>query len=476
MTPKQPAFLGDRERRAAGHRDPLDRLTKLERRLLDRQLEIAKDRVDRALADPAASDVDARNAGLRGERNDDGRLGIELRLREAEIALGERDNRAALGRVVGKARGKRRGGEIFRPHAVDGQELGRHAIAEGDRPGLVEEERIDVARRLDGAAGGRDDVEAHEPIHAGDADGREKAADRRRNEADEQRDQDGRGENRPRIFGDRPERDADDQEDDGEAGQQDRQRQFVRRLLPFGALDQRDHPVDEGRARRGGDPHLDEVGEHRRSAGDGRAIAAGLANDRRGLAGDRRFIDGGDALEDLAVAGNDLARFDQHDIAEAKIERVHPFDDAAEIRRIDIALGAGVAAGAAQSVGLRLAAPFGDGLGEIGEQHREPQPGGDLAREQSGPVVGHEIADEEQGHHQRHHFGDEDDRVLRQRPRVELAQRVDRGGGDDLAVEQALRRGFRGHVEISDQKVLPSSIRKCSTIGASDSAGKYCRR
>ena len=87
-------------------------------------------------------------------------------------------------------------------------------------------------------------------------------------------------------------------------------------------------------------------------------------------------------FDDLAVAGNDLAGLDQHDIAEAKIERVHPFDDAAEVLGIDIALGAGVAARAAQSVGLRLAAPFGDGLGEIGEQHREPQPGGDLAREQ----------------------------------------------------------------------------------------------
>jgi hypothetical protein len=97
-----------------------------------------------------------------------------------------------------------------------------------------------------------------------------------------------------------------------------------------------------------------------------------LANDGRRLAGDRRFIDRGDAFKDLAVAGNDLVGFDQDDIAQTKLERVHPFDDAREIRRIDIALGAGVAAGAAQSVGLRLAAPFGDSLGEIGEQHREP--------------------------------------------------------------------------------------------------------
>ncbi len=35
---------------------------------------------------------------------------------------------------------------------------------------------------------------------------------------------------------------------------------------------------------------------------------------------------------------------------------------------------------------------------------------------------------------------------------------------------------FEAIVFISDQKVLPPSIRKCSTIGASESAGKYCRR
>ena len=64
-------------------------------------------------------------------------------------------------------------------------------------PGLVEEQRIDVARSLDRAARGGDNIETDKPIHAGDADGRQKPADRRRNEADEQRDQDGRGEDGP---------------------------------------------------------------------------------------------------------------------------------------------------------------------------------------------------------------------------------------------------------------------------------------
>ena len=116
-----------------------------------------------------------------------------------------------------------------------------------------------------------------------------------------------------------------------EAGKQDRKRQFVRRLLPRRALDQRDHPVDERRARRGGDADLDEVGEDRRSARDGRAIAARFPDHRRGFAGDRRFVDRGDAFDDFAVARDDLAGLDEHDVADAQIERVDAFDEPAQI-------------------------------------------------------------------------------------------------------------------------------------------------
>ena len=83
-------------------------------------------------------------------------------------------------------------GKVLGRDAGHWHELGRHAIAERDRAGLVEQQRVDVARRLDRAAGSRDDVEADQPVHAGDADGRQKPADRRRNQTDEQRDQDGR--------------------------------------------------------------------------------------------------------------------------------------------------------------------------------------------------------------------------------------------------------------------------------------------
>ena len=132
----------------------------------------------------------------------------------------------------------------------------------------------------------------------------------------------------PGIAGERPERNADDEEDQRQAREQDRQRELVRRLLPLGAFDQRDHPVDEGRARRGGDADLDLVGEHRRAAGHRRAVAAGLADDGSGFAGDRGFVDRGEALDDLAVAGDDVAGFDQHDVADAQVQRVHGLVDA----------------------------------------------------------------------------------------------------------------------------------------------------
>jgi hypothetical protein len=57
--------------------------------------------------------------------------------------------------------------------------------------------------------------------------------------------------------------------------------------------------------------------------------------------------------------------------------------------------GSRVAARRSKCVGVGLAAPLGDGFGEVGKQHREPQPGSDLSREQQAITAGHEVTDEE---------------------------------------------------------------------------------
>ena len=47
------------------------------------------------------------------------------------------------------------------------------------------------------------------------------------------------------IDGERLQRDDREQEDDRQPGEQNVERDLVRRLLPRGALDERDHPVEE---------------------------------------------------------------------------------------------------------------------------------------------------------------------------------------------------------------------------------------
>src|SRR5262245_49124865 len=76
---------------------------------------------------------------------------------------------------------------------------------------------------------------------------------------------------------------------------------------------QRDHPIEEALAGAGGDLHDDAVGEDAGAAGDARAIAAGLTDDRGALAGDGRLVDRGDPLDDLAIGRDHLARLD-HDV------------------------------------------------------------------------------------------------------------------------------------------------------------------
>ena len=112
---------------------------------------------------------------------------------------------------------------------------------------------------------------------------------------------------RDAVERERQQRRRGQEEDDGERGQQDGQRDLVRRLLALGALDHRDHAIEKGLARIGGDAHVQPVGQHPRAAGDGAAIAAGLADHRRGLAGDGALVDRGDAPDDLAVARDRVA-------------------------------------------------------------------------------------------------------------------------------------------------------------------------
>ena len=145
----------------------------------------------------------------------------------------------------------------------------REAVAVGDGAGLVEQDDVHVAGRLHGAAAHGQHVEARDAVHARDADGGEQPADGRRDEAHEERHElDGAHRSRPRTgrtaAGSRPPC----RNTRVRPASRMAERDLVGRPLPLGALDERDHAVEERLARIGRDADDDAVADERRAAGD----------------------------------------------------------------------------------------------------------------------------------------------------------------------------------------------------------------
>ena len=258
-----------------GHRRRLQRANGISARhgLRGAAADIVEDRIDRALADRGCAGVDAAHAGLRGEGNEGRGKLRHVAAADAVFLLGQHDDRAAFRGFVGQRGELRRIRQFLLGDAAHRAKRRRLAVAERDGAGLVEQQRIDVAGGLDRAAGHRQHVEAHQPVHAGDADRRQQRADGGRDQRHEQRHQHhdrDRAAGIGRVARDRHGR---EHEDDGQAREQDVERDLVRRLLPLGALHQLDHAVDEGRALRRGDADADPVGQApacRRSPPSGR--------------------------------------------------------------------------------------------------------------------------------------------------------------------------------------------------------------
>ena len=179
------------------------------------------------------------------------------------------------------------------------------------------------------------------------------------------------------------------------------------------------------------------IGQHPRAAGHRAAVAAGFADHRRALAGDHRFVDGGDALDDLAVAGNPLAGRNDHDVAGPQLRGRHLLDPSGRREPVRKRVGPRLA----QRLGLRLAARFGHGLGEGRKQHGEPQPEVDLQLE---PDAAPRRSAMSRTRKMRRQDGadldDEDDGVLHQRDRIQLDERpLSSARPQNLRIEQRPR-------------------------------------
>ena len=89
----------------------------------------------------------------------------------------------------------------------------------------------------------------------------------------------------------------------------------------------------------------------------------------------------------------------------------------------------------AQRVRLRLAAPFGHGFGKVCEKHREPQPERDLQLEAETAEMQQAVANQVISGDHRADFDDEHHRILHQRARIELDERIAHRAADDSPVQ-----------------------------------------
>ncbi len=148
---------------------------------------------------------------------------------------------------------------------IDGEEFDSLPVTQCDGACLVQQQRIYVACSFYRLSAHRQHVVLHDTVHAGYADGGQQAADGCRYQANEQGNQNRYARNcsRTRLrnteCGERLQRDHRQHEDHRQSGNQDVERDLIRSLLTFCALDQSNHAIEKSLAGVGRNPNLDLV-------------------------------------------------------------------------------------------------------------------------------------------------------------------------------------------------------------------------
>ncbi len=160
-----------------------------------------------------------------------------------------------------------------------------HAIAESDGSCFVEQQHIYIACGFYCAATCRQHIAAYQPVHTAYADGAQQPADSRWDKAYQQRNEYGqRGCCRHQagfcfaVSGKCFERSHSQKKHDSKPGQQNSKSDFIWRFLPACAFHQRDHCIDKGAARIGGNADNNAVADHAGTTCNSTAVAAAFAH------------------------------------------------------------------------------------------------------------------------------------------------------------------------------------------------------
>ena len=190
----------------------------------------------------------------------------------------------------------------------------RLPVPQCDGAGLVQQQHADIARGFHRPSRHGHHVFLAQPGHSRNPNGGEQRPDGRWDQTHQERDQRGHINRHIEVPRNGIKPHADHQKHQRQSGQDDRQRDFVGRLLAFRRFDHRDHPVEKTLAGPGGDANHQMVRQHAGSAGDRRAVAAALADDRCAFARDGTFIDRRHPFNHFSVRRNHLTGLHKHQI------------------------------------------------------------------------------------------------------------------------------------------------------------------
>src|SRR5208283_5610432 len=100
-----------------------------------------------------------------------------------------------------------------------------------------------------------------------------------------------------------------------ECGQQNIQRNLIRRFLTLCTFNQMNHPVEEAGSRFGSRSNNQPVRENARTAGNGASVASRFADNRGTFACDRTFVDGRNFFDYLSIDSNYLPHLNKKSVS-----------------------------------------------------------------------------------------------------------------------------------------------------------------
>ena len=197
--------------------------------------------------------IDPAHARLGGELQEGG---AGLFLTGVTQAAGQLQRGLAFGGLIVQAGQGRAANKLAAGGTLHGEEVRRQAVSKGNGARLIQDHGVHVAAGLHRLSGHGDHIKAGDPVHTGNADGGEQAADGGGDQADHQCDQRGNRQLHAAVNTNGVQSHNDNEKNDGQRDQQSVQGNLVGSFLPGGALYQGDHPVQKAVARLRGNPDL----------------------------------------------------------------------------------------------------------------------------------------------------------------------------------------------------------------------------